>query len=266
YSRVREPAKALSPRPARPEGTNPMPSSAAPRAISLADSSCTKSLGSMSATWGKAFTACPWLTWVVSASAPSFCRPWSTMMAPVASRTGTCQSLVAIKPPLHEREKLCEQRTPSRGARARPAAPKDALCWVGSACYRSPNERSTRLVVLSVGAKTQVRSWEERNEAPTPHRHVDRLPAAGRGRLWRRRKRRQRRRGRQSPPPLGGRGQRRSGQGPPGHRRRLPAEERRPGEAGHDRRGPAGHPDPVGQRRRHPARRDGLAVARLRPQ
>ena len=57
-----------------------------------------------------------------------------------------------------------------------------------------------------------------------------------------------------------------TGSRPPGDRRRVPAEERRRGQAGHDRRGPVGQPDPVGQRRRRPARRDRRAVARLRPQ
>src|SRR4029453_2580974 len=96
YSRVREPPKTPRPSPARLEGTKPMPSSAMPRAISLVESSCTKSLGSMSANWGRAWEAWPCSHLTVSSSAPSFNSPWSRMMAPVASRTGTCHSLVAI--------------------------------------------------------------------------------------------------------------------------------------------------------------------------
>ena len=60
------------------------------------------------------------------------------------------------------------------------------------------------------------------------------------------------------------RGRRPAGQRHPDDRQPLPGAERRPGEGRRHRRGPAGHPDPVGQRRRHPARRDGPAVARLR--
>ena len=73
-----------------------MASSAVPRAISQLDSSRVNSWGSMSATWGKASTACPCSHLAVSSSASRFSRPWSRMTAPVASRTGTCQSLVAM--------------------------------------------------------------------------------------------------------------------------------------------------------------------------
>jgi hypothetical protein len=80
------------------------------------------------------------------------------MMAPVASRTGTCQSLVAILLLLEKKGGgLVAPATYSLAdARARSPALWMMPCAGQSRLVRSPNERSIRFVLALVGSNFRV--------------------------------------------------------------------------------------------------------------
>src|ERR671915_765240 len=113
------------------------------------------------------------------------------MMAPVASRTGTCQSLVAISVLLTTDRNCCHSNVPP-GRSPNPAGGGGTSLVLDQNRLLRFAERAFYPARGPVGGKKVAgsKAGRERDEAPTPIGPVDRLPAAGRGRLRRRRRRR----------------------------------------------------------------------------